>query len=399
MSVPAVLVRFPVKVCVKAIPKFKEPEVPLIVNPEPLTLPVRVAVPEAFVIETNPVVVNPAMLWTDIVLSIIIGELPAVKVPLFTKLPPKFTWRFPVAIVAPLAIVKGAFELNTLAAFIVMIPVLIVVTPPVAANGEIHSTPAVLDVVVLYCSFEAAPYVGAAETVAVPSIDTVEFTVQFAVVNVLIPELENVKLLNVVADAERVWFPVAPKLTVLVPAVKREPFPFHAVALTPFTFKVEELPFKLPAVRVTTPLMVWLKASPKFKVPPDPFIVSPPLVIFPPKVAIPPVFVIETKPVVLNGAILWVAIVLAMTIDELPAVKVPLLIKFPPKVSWKLLVSKLALLLIINGTEAFKTLAAFKVTFAELLIVTPPLATKGVIHSAPAVLAIVVLYIKLAALP
>ena len=56
-SVPAVLVHVPVNVWVKPVPRLSVPLAPLIVNPPPFTLPVNVAVPVAFVIETVPVVV------------------------------------------------------------------------------------------------------------------------------------------------------------------------------------------------------------------------------------------------------------------------------------------------------------------------------------------------------
>ena len=72
------------------------------------------------------------------------------------------------------------------------------------ANGANHSTPAVRAVAVLYCSVAAAPYVGTAEAVAVPSIERTPLIVQLAVVSVFVPELENVTLLNAVADAESV---------------------------------------------------------------------------------------------------------------------------------------------------------------------------------------------------
>ena len=58
--------------------------------------------------------------------------------------------------------VSGTEALKVLAAFNVIVPVLAIITPPVAANGVIHSTPAVRAVAVLYCSVAAAPYVGAA---------------------------------------------------------------------------------------------------------------------------------------------------------------------------------------------------------------------------------------------
>jgi hypothetical protein len=48
-----------------------------------------------------------------------------------------------------LLIVSGAVALKTLAAFIVIVPVFPIITPPVATKGVIHSTPAVLEDAVL----------------------------------------------------------------------------------------------------------------------------------------------------------------------------------------------------------------------------------------------------------
>ena len=52
--------------------------------------------------------------------------------------------------------------------------------------------------------------------------------------NVFIPEPENVRLLNVVADAERVCA-APPKSTVPVPALNKVPVPFQAVVLVAFS--------------------------------------------------------------------------------------------------------------------------------------------------------------------
>jgi hypothetical protein len=49
----------------------------------------------------------------------------------------------------PLLIVSGAVALKTLAEFIVIVPVFPMITPPDAAKGVIHSTPAVLEEAVL----------------------------------------------------------------------------------------------------------------------------------------------------------------------------------------------------------------------------------------------------------
>ena len=57
-SVPAVLVRVPLKEWVKPAPRFRMPveDVAPIVRATPAILPVKVAVPEAFVIATLPLV-------------------------------------------------------------------------------------------------------------------------------------------------------------------------------------------------------------------------------------------------------------------------------------------------------------------------------------------------------
>ena len=61
-SIPFEFVHEPVNVCVSPVPRLSVPPFPLIVNPFPFTLFVNVALPPVFVIETVPVVVNPAML-------------------------------------------------------------------------------------------------------------------------------------------------------------------------------------------------------------------------------------------------------------------------------------------------------------------------------------------------
>ena len=86
-SVPAVLVSVPVNVCVNPAPRFSVPPEPLIVNAPPLTLPVNVAVPAVFVIDTVPVVVKPSMFCADAVPVNVMAALPAVNVPLFMKSP------------------------------------------------------------------------------------------------------------------------------------------------------------------------------------------------------------------------------------------------------------------------------------------------------------------------
>ena len=74
-------------------------------------------------------------------------------------------------------------------------------------------------------------------------------------VKLFVPELEKVRLLKVVAEAESVW-DAPPKFTVPVPAVNNDPVPFQAVVLVELSFNVLEPPFNVPAVRVISPVNV-----------------------------------------------------------------------------------------------------------------------------------------------
>jgi hypothetical protein len=86
-SAPLVLVHVPLNVCVKLVPRSSVPPTPLMVSPAPFTLPVNVAVPAVFVIDTVPVVVKPTMLCSAVPV-IIIAALPQLMgSPLLTKLP------------------------------------------------------------------------------------------------------------------------------------------------------------------------------------------------------------------------------------------------------------------------------------------------------------------------
>ena len=60
--VPLVLVHVPLKVCDNPLPRFRVPPNPFIFSPAPDTLPVKVAVPLVFVIETSPIVVKAPIL-------------------------------------------------------------------------------------------------------------------------------------------------------------------------------------------------------------------------------------------------------------------------------------------------------------------------------------------------
>ena len=190
LSVPAVTVTAPEIVCTRLVPMLRVPPEPLAVSEAADTGSFSVAVPPVFVDVTLPVVVNPSMLCVPVPAKVIAEAFPT-NVPLFTKLPPNVRAKLlpEVLRVAPKAMERGTPVLNTFAAFNVIAPVLAIVTPPVAANGVIHSRPAVREVAVLYCKVADPPYVGATETVAVSSIDKTWLTVTPVVVFVPLPAI------------------------------------------------------------------------------------------------------------------------------------------------------------------------------------------------------------------
>ena len=85
-KVPADLAQSPVKVCVSPDPRFKVPPVPFIIKTTPFTLPVKVTVPVAFVMDTFPVVVKPPMLCEAAVPVIVMGEDPKLTLALVLEL-------------------------------------------------------------------------------------------------------------------------------------------------------------------------------------------------------------------------------------------------------------------------------------------------------------------------
>ena len=89
LRVPATRLQVPLKVWVNPAPRFNTPaEVPVpIVRPTPVTLLVKVAIPEALVITTFPPVVKPAIFCVSVVPLIVIMEVPALNVPLLIKSP------------------------------------------------------------------------------------------------------------------------------------------------------------------------------------------------------------------------------------------------------------------------------------------------------------------------
>ena len=147
---PAVRVHVPVKVWVSPTPRSIVPPVPLMVSAAPLTFPVNVAVPAVFVIETVPVVVNAPMLCATEPVMVTPPVVPLTVPPLFIRFPLKVKRKLDKDKVAPLFMVSGTDGSNVFAAFIVIVPVFAMTTPPEAVNGVIHSSnDAVLAVAVL----------------------------------------------------------------------------------------------------------------------------------------------------------------------------------------------------------------------------------------------------------
>jgi hypothetical protein len=93
----------------------------------------------------------------------------------------------------------------------------------------------------------------------------------------------------------------------------------------------------------------------------------------------------ETLPVVVNDPILCDAVPAIVTPPLVPLMLPPLLIKSPSRVNKKLDNERTDPLLIVNGEPALNTFAVFMVIVPELSTITPPVATKGVIHSTPVV--------------
>src|SRR4030042_2262209 len=173
-----------------------------------------------------------------------------------------------------------------------------------------------------------------------------------------------------------------PVLAVNVPAI--------SLALPPI-FNVLEPPLSWPSVLVQVPVNVCVNPVPRLSVPPKALIVSPLPLTLPWNVAGPAGFVSETVPVVVNPSMLCVDVVPAMVIAELPADKVPSLIKSPWKVKPKLDVLRVAPVLMLRGTFVLfpNCLEAFNVIVPVFLIITPPVAANEVIHSSDeAVLAV-----------
>ncbi len=277
---------------------------------------------------------------------------------------------------------------------------LLMITPPVPENVAGNSVPVVCNAVPLYSNVEEVPYVSVPDTVAVavPCIDSIPFTVVVVpVVIVFTPEAVKVTLLNVVVVF--IVCATPPNTTVLVPGLNTEPVPVHAVALVVFTLMILELPFSVPAVRVTLPVNVCVP-EPMSMVPPEPLMVKATPLILPEIVAVPAVLVIDTVPVVVNPETVCVVALLAMITPPEPDVKVPLIMKSPPTVSKLAPGVKVAPVLIVSGTFAFRILAADIVMAPVLAIIIPPVAANGVIHSsAEAKRAVEVLYCKVALVP
>jgi hypothetical protein len=126
------------------------------VNAPPLTFPVNVAVPPVLVMLTNPVVVKEPI-FCGAVPAIVTVPVPLAVPPLLIKLPFNARVKVDIDKVAPLLTVNGAVAVKVLFALKVIVPVLEIITPPVAAKLFIHSVPAMRDVDVLYCNAAVAP--------------------------------------------------------------------------------------------------------------------------------------------------------------------------------------------------------------------------------------------------
>lgn len=128
-SVPAVNVTAPLIWCDKLVPRFSVPPLPLMVNPPPMILPVNVAVPAVFVIETKPVVVKSSMLCVVAVPAIAIAELPPAKVP---DVVVKFPFRVTVATLPPTvtACAPELFTVKLLKVRAIMLPLIACAAEP-----------------------------------------------------------------------------------------------------------------------------------------------------------------------------------------------------------------------------------------------------------------------------
>lgn len=158
----------------------------------------------------------------------------------------------------------------------------------------------VLVLVPLYWMVEAVPNVGEADSVAVPSIDMIPLIVG-TLVSVLAPDPAKVRLLKVVLPVPAMVCAFPPNLTVPVEGVNVQAVALdQAVPPVKFTFKVLEPPSKVPAVRVTKPVNVWVSKVPRFSVPPVALNVNAAAPTFPVNVVLPAVLVYEIKPVVVK---------------------------------------------------------------------------------------------------
>ncbi len=81
----------------------------------------------------------PVMLCAAALFSVTVA-VPGTNVPLLIRLPFSVRLKLPLFNVAPLLIVRGIPALNVFAASNVIAPTPAITTPPVAANGVIHSS-------------------------------------------------------------------------------------------------------------------------------------------------------------------------------------------------------------------------------------------------------------------
>ena len=119
------------------------------------------------------------MLWVPAPLIVMLDPL-AIKVPLFTKLPPKVRSKLLAASVFNVAegllMLSGA--LITFAPPRVTVPtVLAIITPPEPFQVSGNSGPVIWAPPPLYCNVAPEPYIGNAVAVVVPSIESMRLTV------------------------------------------------------------------------------------------------------------------------------------------------------------------------------------------------------------------------------
>lgn len=246
-------------------------------------------------------------------------------------------------------------------------------TPPDPLKVFGNSKPMVVLLERLYWMVEAAPKVGEAEMVAVPSMERMPliigtFNIVFA------PDVLSVRLLKVVNNVPfNRCVPPPLKATVPVlgtntPAVLVQAF---WVVLTLLTFMVLEPPFKVPAESVMAPENACVNPVPRLRVPPEPLIVSAPPLLFPKRVTDPAVLEQVIVPEVVKGLEVLAAELLPVNvIGLLTNVSVPVLIKLPRNVRAVPLLEMLMIPVFVKSAFTLCTIVPL------VPVMVPPLITK-----------------------